>query len=69
LTSYIPALEAIETVDAVTNSFDAETGLAGGAAVNVHIKSGLPASFALSCSAAASAAAPAPSARLCVSVQ
>jgi hypothetical protein len=40
LTSYIPALESIETVDAVTNSFDAETGLAGGAAVNVHIKSG-----------------------------
>jgi hypothetical protein len=40
LASYIPALEAIETVDAVTNSFDAETGLAGGASINVHIKSG-----------------------------
>src|SRR5881628_3366960 len=40
MTSYIPALESIETVNVVTNSFDAEQGLAGGAAVNVQIKSG-----------------------------
>lgn len=40
ITSYIPALESIETVNVVTNSFDAEQGLAGGAAVNVQIKSG-----------------------------
>src|SRR2546425_5033760 len=40
MTSYIPSLEAIETVNIVTNSFDAEQGLAGGAAVNVQIKSG-----------------------------
>lgn len=37
---YIPSLEAIETVNVVTNSFDAEQGLAGGAAMNVQIKSG-----------------------------
>jgi hypothetical protein len=37
---YIPALEAIQEVSVVTNSFDASEGLAGGAAVNVHIKSG-----------------------------
>jgi hypothetical protein len=40
LPGYTPALEAIETVNITTNSFDAETGLAGGAAVNVSIKSG-----------------------------
>src|SRR5881628_323159 len=40
ITSYIPALESIDTVNVVTNSFDAEQGLAGGAAVNVLIKSG-----------------------------
>jgi hypothetical protein len=40
MTSYIPALESIDTVNIVTNSFDAEQGLAGGAAVNVQIKSG-----------------------------
>src|SRR2546429_2623437 len=33
-------MEAIETVNVVTNSFDAEQGLAGGSAVNVQIKSG-----------------------------
>ncbi|MBI1895480.1 MAG: TonB-dependent receptor [Acidobacteria bacterium] len=37
---YTPALESIENVNVVTNSFDAEHGLAGGAAVNVQIKSG-----------------------------
>lgn len=37
---YIPGLEAIEAVSVVTNGFDAAQGMAGGAAVNVHIKSG-----------------------------
>jgi hypothetical protein len=40
VSAYVPALEAIETVNVVTNSFDAEQGLAGGAAINVQIKSG-----------------------------
>ncbi len=39
-TAYVPSAEAIETVNIVTNSFDAEQGMAGGAAVNVAIKSG-----------------------------
>lgn len=38
--AYVPALESIETVNVVTNSFDAEQGLAGGAAINLQIKSG-----------------------------
>lgn len=37
---YVPSLDAIETVNIVSNSFDAEQGYAGGAAVNVTIKSG-----------------------------
>ena len=37
---YIPSIEAIETVNVVTNGFEASQGLAGGAVVNVHIKSG-----------------------------
>ncbi|MEJ7605863.1 MAG: hypothetical protein WKF37_06270 [Bryobacteraceae bacterium] len=36
----MPALESIETVNVVTNSFDAEQGLAGGAAISVQTKSG-----------------------------
>jgi hypothetical protein len=40
MTGYLPALESIETVNVVSNSFDAEQGLAGGAAINVQIKSG-----------------------------
>jgi hypothetical protein len=40
LPGYTPALEAIDVVNVTTNSFDAETGLAGGAAVNVSIKAG-----------------------------
>jgi len=40
LVAYVPTLESIQTVDATTNSFDAEIGLAGGAAIHVHIKSG-----------------------------
>jgi outer membrane receptor protein involved in Fe transport len=38
--AYVPSTEAIETVNIVTNSFNAEQGMAGGAAVNVIIKSG-----------------------------
>ena len=37
--SYSPGLEAIETVGIVTNSFDADQGMAGGASVNVQVKS------------------------------
>ncbi len=37
---YVPGLEAIETVSVVTSNFDQAQGLAGGAAINVHIKSG-----------------------------
>lgn len=40
MAGYVPPLESIETVNVVTNSFDAEQGLAGGAAINVQIKSG-----------------------------
>jgi outer membrane receptor protein involved in Fe transport len=39
-TAYVPPAEAIQSVNIVTNAFDAEQGLAGGAAVNVIIKSG-----------------------------
>ena len=38
--AYVPALESLETVNVVTNSFDAEQGLAGGSAINLQIKSG-----------------------------
>jgi Carboxypeptidase regulatory-like domain len=38
--TYVPALEAIQEVSVVTNSFDAEQGLAGGAAVSLQMKSG-----------------------------
>jgi hypothetical protein len=37
---YSPALDAIENVNVVTNSYDAEQGLAGGVAVNITTKSG-----------------------------
>src|SRR5262249_12740522 len=40
ITAYVPSLEAIEVVNVVTSSYDAEQGLAGGAAVNVQIRSG-----------------------------
>lgn len=40
IVAYVPSAEAIEVVNIVTNSFDAEQGMAGGAAVNVQIKSG-----------------------------
>src|ERR1019366_1420109 len=38
--AYVPSPEAIDTVVVSTNSFDAEQGAAGGAAINVNIKSG-----------------------------
>jgi Carboxypeptidase regulatory-like domain/TonB dependent receptor len=38
--AYVPALESLEAVNVVTNSFDAEQGLAGGSAINVQIRSG-----------------------------
>ena len=40
LAAYVPTLESIETLEAVTSTFDADQGLAGGAAINVNIKSG-----------------------------
>jgi len=40
IVAYVPPVEAVETVNVVTNSFDAEQGMAGGAAMNVSIKSG-----------------------------
>jgi len=40
LVAYLPPVEAVETVNIVSNSFDAEQGMAGGAAMNVSIKSG-----------------------------
>jgi outer membrane receptor protein involved in Fe transport len=39
-TAYVPSSEAITEVSIVTNSFNAEQGMAGGAAINVVIKSG-----------------------------
>ena len=38
--AYVPPADAIDTVNVVTNSFTAEQGMAGGAAVNLQIKSG-----------------------------
>ncbi len=38
--AYVPPAEAIEAVNLVSNSFDAEQGMAGGSAINVSIKSG-----------------------------
>jgi hypothetical protein len=40
LQAYTPGIEAIEAINVVTSSFDAEQGMAGGASVNVQIKSG-----------------------------
>jgi len=40
IVAYLPPVEAVETVNLVSNSFDAEQGMAGGAAMNVTIKSG-----------------------------
>lgn len=38
--SYVPSRHAIETVSVVTNSFEVSQGVAGGAAINAHIRSG-----------------------------
>lgn len=38
--AYIPSLEAVQTVNTVTDAFTAENGTAGGAVVNVTVKSG-----------------------------
>ncbi len=38
--AYVPPADSIEAVSVVTNSFDAEQGMAGGAAINVLTKSG-----------------------------
>lgn len=40
LTAYVPPLESIGSVNVVTNSYDAEQGLAAGAIVSVETKSG-----------------------------
>ena len=40
IAGYVPALESIETVNVESGSFEADLGFAGGAAVNVQIKSG-----------------------------
>lgn len=37
---YIPPMESIDTVNIATNNFDAEQGMAGGAAISVMTKSG-----------------------------
>jgi hypothetical protein len=39
-TAYVPPAETIETVNVSTNNFDAEQGMAGGAAITVVTKSG-----------------------------
>ena len=40
IVAYVPPADAVEDVNIVTNSFDAEQGMAGGAAINVTIKIG-----------------------------
>lgn len=40
IVAYVPPADAVESVNIVTNSFDAEQGMAGGSAINVAIKSG-----------------------------
>ena len=40
VSGYVPSMDSIETVNVVSNSYDAEQGYAGGAAVNVQMKSG-----------------------------
>src|SRR5437764_5850967 len=40
LVAYVPPADSIQTVNIATNSFNAEQGMAGGASVNVIIKSG-----------------------------
>jgi Carboxypeptidase regulatory-like domain len=38
--AYVPPADSVESVNIVTNSFDAEEGMAGGAVINVSTKSG-----------------------------
>jgi hypothetical protein len=38
--AYVPSVDAVESVNVVTNNFDAEQGMAGGAAIRVTTKSG-----------------------------
>jgi hypothetical protein len=38
--AYVPPADAIQSVNVVTNSFNAEQGVAGGASINVTVKSG-----------------------------
>jgi hypothetical protein len=40
IVAYVPSADAVQTVNVVTASFDAEQGMAGGSVVNVSIKSG-----------------------------
>jgi len=40
LIAYVPPADAIQTVNIATNSFNAEQGVAGGASINVIVKSG-----------------------------
>ena len=40
VSAYVPGLEAIETVNVTTSSFDADQGLSGGSAINLQMKSG-----------------------------
>jgi hypothetical protein len=40
LVAYVPPADAIQSVNVVTNSFNAEQGMAGGAAINITIKGG-----------------------------
>jgi hypothetical protein len=40
IVAYVPPVDAVEAVNVVTNSFDAEQGMAGVSAINVSIKSG-----------------------------
>lgn len=40
VSGYVPSMDSIEAVNVVSNSYDAEQGYAGGAAINVQVKSG-----------------------------
>ncbi|MEP7363124.1 MAG: TonB-dependent receptor [Acidobacteriota bacterium] len=40
IVAYVPPVDAVEAVNVVTNSMDAEQGMAGGSSINVAIKSG-----------------------------
>ena len=51
--SYTPGLESIESVNLVTNAFDADQGMSGGASVNVQIKSGTNTSSRARCTTTA----------------